>query len=82
MTASCDPDHLGKRFRARVKTAMGIRIGDYTFTKTDLTLLLQKASLVQSPEEAHRLFHPDDLMDVQEMVLCLNAVSPIQDYSI
>ena len=40
MTISCDLDHLGKRFRARNKTAKGILVGRITFTKTELAFLL------------------------------------------
>ena len=52
----------------------GLAIGVFTFTKTDITVLMEKTSIVSSPEEAHRLFHPDDLMDVLETVKCLYAV--------
>jgi hypothetical protein len=73
-TASCDNDHLGKRFRARIKTSTGISIGQLTFTKTDLASLLQMTSIVQSETEVRRLFHPVDLMDVNEMVRCLYSI--------
>eukprot|EP00956_Cyclotella_meneghiniana_P008152 scaffold10851_cov129-Cyclotella_meneghiniana.AAC.3 len=73
-TASCDNDHLGKRFRARIKSQVGITIGTVTFSKTDLTLILQKASILKSAAEAQRLFDPEDLMDVLETVRCLYAV--------
>ena len=32
MTIACNLDHLGKRFRARVKTACGITVGVVTLT--------------------------------------------------
>ena len=76
-TASCDNDHLGKRFRARIKTSMGITIGVINFNKSDLTVALQLLSIVRTPDEAHRLFHPDDLMDVLETVRCLYAVGQL-----
>lgn len=73
-TPACDIDHLGKRFRARVKTLTGIRIGVFTFTKVDMAALLQRALLVDTADEAERLFNPEDQMDVLEMVKCLYAI--------
>ena len=49
-------------------------IGSINFTKSDLAVVLQLASIVQTADEAHRLFHPDDLMDVLETVKCIYAV--------
>jgi hypothetical protein len=34
-------------------------------------------NIIHSAEEAHRLFHPDDLMDVLEMARCLYAVGKL-----
>ena len=76
-TASCDTDHLAKRFRGRIRSAMGIMIKLCIFTKSDLANILQMAGVVTSPEEAHRLFNPDDLMDVLETVKCLHAVGKL-----
>ena len=79
VTASCDNDHLGKRFRARIKSQVGISIGTVTFSKTDLTDVLQKTSIVNSAAEAKRLFDPEDLMDVLETVKCLYSVGRLSN---
>ena len=79
VTATCDNDHLGKRFRARVKSVCGLKIGVFIFTKSDISLLMGKTRIVSSPKAAHKLFHPDDLMDVLETVLCLHAVGRLSN---
>ena len=39
-TASCDIDHLAKRFRARIKCLIGIMIAIIQFTKSDITAII------------------------------------------
>ena len=77
MTIACDLDHLGKRFRARVKTAIGIMIGIVPLNKTDLAQLLAHANIVRDASQAERLFDPEDNMDVKEMVECLDAIASL-----
>ena len=77
MTISCDLDHLGKRFRARIKTAVGISIGVVNFTKTDLAMILAYAGIVTDVNVAEKLFNPEDLMDVSELVQCLDAIGKL-----
>ena len=77
MTIACDLDHLGKRFRARIKTAIGINVGKVTFAKTDLAQLLACSGLVTDSSKVERLFNPEDLMDVSEMVQCLDVIGKL-----
>ena len=79
MTIGCDLDHLGKRFRARIKTAKGILIGRITFTKTELAFLLGACQVLTDAKEAERLFDPEDQMDVAEMVKCLDVVAKLSE---
>ena len=81
-TPSCDNDHLGKRFRSRIKCPMGIMIASVPFTKSDLTTILQQAGIVSSADQAHCLFFSDDLMDVVETVQCLHAVGCLSNIAL
>eukprot|EP00986_Skeletonema_menzelii_P017389 scaffold19230_cov154-Skeletonema_menzelii.AAC.1 len=74
VTGSVDSDHLLKRLRARVKTAKGITIVTCNFTKVDLAHILAITKVVDSEDEADRLFNPEDLMDVCETVNCMYAI--------
>jgi hypothetical protein len=79
ITGTVDNDHLLKRLRARVKTKMGITIYTCNFNKVDITHILAITSIVTSQDEAHRLFHPEDLMDVLETVKCMYAIGCLAD---
>lgn len=74
VTGAVDLDHLLKRLRARVKTQMGITIFNCNFTKVDIAHILAITGVVESADEANRLFHPEDLMDVAETVKCMYAI--------
>ena len=74
VTGGVDLDHLLKRLRARVKTQMGITIFNCNFTKVDIARILAITGVVGSADEADRLFHPEDLMDVAETVKCMYAI--------
>ena len=79
MTISCDIDHLGKRFRARVKTACGVLVGVVALTRTDLAQLLAYSLVITNVSAAERLFDPEDNMDVSKMVQCLDAIGRLAD---
>ena len=79
ITGTVDLDHLLKRLRARVKTNMGITIFTCNFNKVDITHILAITGIVTSKDEAHRLFHPEDLMDVLETVKCMYAIGRLAD---
>ena len=79
MTIACDLDHLGKRLRARIKTDMGIMIGIYTMTKVDLVYLLGQCQILTDPREAECLFNPEDLMDVANMIKCLDYIGKLSN---
>ena len=79
MTILCDNDHLGKRYHARVKAAIGIMIALMTFTKTDLVNALAACGVLSDALEAERLFNNDDNMDVEVMVKCLDLVGKLSE---
>ena len=78
-TAACDIDHLLKRFRARTKSALGFAMGVFTFTKTDLAILMNLTGIILTADEAHCLFDPEDLMDVVETIKCIYAIGRLAD---
>ena len=76
-TMGCDNDHLGKRYRARMKSARGLLVGKISFTKVDIVELLSTAGIVTTADEADKLFNPDDLMCVLETSKALHAVGQL-----
>ena len=76
---ACDLDHLRKRTRERIKTALGIKVSSFTFTKADLAKYMAMSSILSDDAEAERLFNPEDAMDVCEMVKCLDVVGRLSD---
>ena len=80
MTIACDLDHLGKRYRARIKAALGILIGIITFARTDLVSHLAAAGILKDAREAERLFNPDDLMDVADM--SVSSIMPMANVAV
>jgi len=76
-TMAVDLDHLGKRFCSRLKSLLGIAIGNFTFDKVLLAAYLGMSGVVESAREANRLLNPEDSMDVLEMVRGLQAVAGI-----
>jgi hypothetical protein len=77
-TMAVDLDHLGKRFRERVKSNKGIAIGNFVFTKDLLQSYLCMAGVVNS-NVAMQLLNPEDSMDVDEMVRCLQALGALRN---
>ena len=60
MTMACDLDHLGKRFRARVKTDAGIALCEVQFTKIDLAQLMAHSGAFENAN-VNLLFNPQRL---------------------
>ena len=81
-TNQCDPEHVGKRSRAKIKSKGGIKIVNITFTKTDLFRYMGLLNILSNAEDARRLFDPEDNMDVAEMVKCLDAVGKLSEMDI
>ena len=76
MTMACDLDHVGKRTRARIKTEGGIWIFNVQFTKIDIAQLMGNCGQF-AEVDVEVLFNPEDLMDVGEMVKCLDAIKKL-----
>ena len=57
----CDLDHLGKRFRPRVKTASSMKVASVIFCRTDLAQYMAMSNLISDAAEVERLFNPEDL---------------------
>jgi len=76
-TPGCDLNHVGKRNRARGKSAKGSRVGNFTFNKVELARLFRISSVVKDSKQAVSPLNPDDNMDVKEMVRYLQAVRGI-----
>ena len=55
MANTCDLDHIGKQFRARVKTAIGIMIRNVPLNKIDLAQLLAHTNIVNDDSQAEPL---------------------------
>ena len=74
-TSMCiDNNHLGKRFRGRLKSSLGSTIGPIIFTKVDLVLLVVQTKIINSPDKADQLFNPENLMGALETVKCLHTI--------
>ena len=76
-TTGCDSDHLSKRFFDRIKSAKGIFFGKIKFTKTNIVDLISHVGIVDTAEDADRLFNQDDFMCVLETSECIYAVGHI-----
>ena len=76
MMMAYDLDHIGKRFRVRIKTEGNIWIFDVQFTKIDLVQLMGNSRQF-AEVDIDSLFNPKDLMDVGEMVKCLDAIKKL-----
>ena len=78
-TAACNIDHLLKIFRARTKSSLGFAMGVFTSTKTDLDSLMNLSGIILTADKAHRLFNPEDLMDVVDTVEYIHAIERLAD---
>ena len=76
-STGCDSDHLSKRFFARIKSAKGIFFGKIQFTKTNIVDLISHVGIVDTAEDADRLFNQDDFMCMLETSECIYAVGHI-----
>ena len=79
---NCDGPHLGKRSRARIKSAKGLKIGCFTFVKTELARYTGLAGIVTDSGEANRLLDPEENTDVAEMAKCLDKVGKLTELDI
>ena len=73
MTMVCYLDHLGKRYRAMVNTDACIKSCEVHFTKIDLSQLMGHSGPFEI-FNVNLLFHLEDLMDVSEMVKCIDVL--------
>ena len=81
-TNQCDPNHLGKRSRAKINSQGWIKVANITFTKTNFVQYLALVDILSDAGDASRLFDNEDNMDVAEIVKCLDAIGQLTELDI